>query len=65
MKKIITILTISLILTSCACDTPNGGDVVTSDSTKGMNLSDTSVFTAPSVTETFIGDCVEGTTVTE
>ena len=65
MKKIIAILTVSLILTSCACDTPNGGDVVTTDSTKWMDLSDTSVFTSPSVTETFIGDCVESTTVTE
>lgn len=65
MKKIIAILTVSLILTSCACDTPKSGNVITTDSTMMIDLSDTSVFTPLSVTETFIGDCVESTTVTE
>ena len=60
MKKILAILTVALVLTSCACDAP-AGDVVTTDSTE------VSVDTlSTSVTETFIGDCVEGTTtVTE
>ena len=61
MKKILTILTVSLILTSCACDTPKSDDVVTTDSTNlGMDLSDTSVFT-PLTSVTTVID----TTVTE
>lgn len=55
MKKILGILTIALVLTSCACDTPTE-EVTTTDST--------TVSTDTSVVVTSV-TMVEDTTITE